>query len=733
MRKTILLICLAVLGLVNLQAQKEVPAVNALLNRVGGNGTSTRINALLDEKLAPGEEVFEIRTLKGKPCVKGSSISALTTGINWYLNHYAQVNVSWNHLSWDLSKTSFPLPVSPERHTCDALYRYYLNYCTFSYSMATWTWERWQQEIDWMALHGINMPLQIVGLEVVWKNLLEKDYGYTREEANAFVAGPAFQAWWGMNNLEGWGGPNPDWWYERQLQLSKKIIQRQKELGMQPVLPGFSGMVPSNFQEKTGISSQNQGTWCSFIRPMILDPTGPSYTDVASKYYARLEEVMGKSLYYSMDPFHEGGRIKSGQYKEGYQTIFKAMDECCGSDTKWVIQQWQWDDIQATSLEAVSPGRLVVLDLFSDGNPGFDKFQGYGQQQGVYCSIPNFGGRTGFFGRIPRMGKDYFSFKAKYPQIKGIGAAPEAIEQTPVVYDFLFELPWMGKEPDTQQWILQYATARYGMADPDALEAWKIILQTALNNTDGLQGPHEAVMCARPSLEVQAVSSWGGTRLFYHPQDLVKAVGLLLESKIPAQQPNYAYDVCDMTRQILSDYSKQLLSEIKEAHEKGNTVLFNQLKNRFLELILDVDTLLGTNENFRLGHWTERARDMAGEVASTTDEDRNWLEMNARLLISTWGDKASSDRSGLRDYSYRQWQGMLKDYYYPRWKYFFEHDLQTAAGSWFYGEWEWAHNLRVDFSHEGLTTEKLVTRYSPTPEGNTIAEAKRILKKYFSK
>ena len=92
--------------------------------------------------------------------------------------------------------------------------------------MSTWTWERWEKEIDWMALHGINMPLQIVGLDVVWKRLLTEYYNYTSEEANAFIAGPCFQAWWGMNNLEQWGGPNPEWWYERQEILAKKICDR---------------------------------------------------------------------------------------------------------------------------------------------------------------------------------------------------------------------------------------------------------------------------------------------------------------------------------------------------------------------------------------------------------------------------------------------------------------------------------------------------------------------------
>ena len=29
--------------------------------------------------------------------------------------------------------------------------------------MAFWNWERWEQEIDWMALQGINLPLAFTG------------------------------------------------------------------------------------------------------------------------------------------------------------------------------------------------------------------------------------------------------------------------------------------------------------------------------------------------------------------------------------------------------------------------------------------------------------------------------------------------------------------------------------------------------------------------------------------
>ncbi|MBO7301728.1 MAG: hypothetical protein J6U58_03365, partial [Bacteroidaceae bacterium] len=121
--------------------------------------------------------------------------------------------------------------------------------------MAFWTWDRWQKEIDWMALHGINAPLNLVGLDVVTRKFL-KELGVSENDIDAYIAGPGFIAWFAMNNLEGWGGTiesqgtgvfmqgNPDWWYTRQEQLCRNMLQRMRELGMQPVIPGFSGQVP---------------------------------------------------------------------------------------------------------------------------------------------------------------------------------------------------------------------------------------------------------------------------------------------------------------------------------------------------------------------------------------------------------------------------------------------------------------------------------------------------------
>ena len=718
-----ILVSLLCLFLLTFEVKSEVinpAAVTNLLDRILGQRTTDNgqqlIVTILDENItqtptanSQQPDTFIITSKDGKPCVKGNSFLAITTGINWYLNHYAHINISWSQLTIDnIENYDFPLPEKEERHVCSADYRYYLNYCTFSYSMSVWTWERWEQEIDWMALHGINMPLQIVGLDVVWKRLLTEYYNYTSEEANDFIAGPCFQAWWGMNNLEGWGGPNPDWWYERQAELAKKICDRMRELGMHPVLPGFSGMVPSNFTEKTGISSNAQGDWCGFKRPHILNPNTEDFKLMAANYYKVLHEVMGSSEYYSMDPFHEGANTSGIDVAAAYKSIADAMYAANEDiDEKWVIQYWQWNPDQYHVLDQVKKGSLIILDLFSTAHT---HFQEYRSHDAVYCMLPNFGGRSGFMGRFNVVIDGYFENKASHSNVKGIGATPEAIGYVPVVYDVLYELPWYETKPDAEEWMRNYTVSRYGVESTLAQEAWELLRMSALDCETSLQGPHEAVTCARPSLTVDRVSSWGGTELFYDARDVAQAAEKLLEADLEGE--NYYYDLVDIWRQTLTDKSYYLLNEINEAHQNDDSVIFIKTRDEFMKLIEDIDMLLNTNKHFLLGTWTEMARAIADEVEGTTESDCDWLELeNARTLITTWGEEVNANRGGLRDYSYRQWAGMLKDFYLPRWEYLFNNNMTSPPGGWFEMERQWALDKTLRYSDTPKGDAKEVIRY----------------------
>ena len=98
-------------------------------------------------------DFFELDQKGDKVVIRGNNYVSIATGLNWYLKYHAGIHLSWNGMTADLPEV-LPAVMKKERHETNLPYRYAYNYCTFSYSMAFWDWERWQQEIDWMALHG---------------------------------------------------------------------------------------------------------------------------------------------------------------------------------------------------------------------------------------------------------------------------------------------------------------------------------------------------------------------------------------------------------------------------------------------------------------------------------------------------------------------------------------------------------------------------------------------------
>lgn len=130
-------------------------------------------------------------------------------------------------------------------------YRFAYNYCTLSYTAAFWDWNRWQREIDFLALSGFTHALVTAGLEKTWEDFLI-GLGYPREKALRFIPNPAFAAWWNMGNLEGHGGPLTQQQIDRMAQLGRRIVSRMEQLGMTPVLQGYVGFVPADLRRTCG-------------------------------------------------------------------------------------------------------------------------------------------------------------------------------------------------------------------------------------------------------------------------------------------------------------------------------------------------------------------------------------------------------------------------------------------------------------------------------------------------
>ena len=774
----LLLVTLLTANTAKAQAPEATPqqAIAALLNRIGGNGAADKFEIVIDAALAKeGKDVFIITSQNGKPCIKGNNQLSVATGINWYLNHYAHINLTWNNLTTDLSKVTLPVPTTEEKHVSSAAYRYDFNTCTFSYSMAFWTWERWQQEIDWMALHGINAPLNLVGLDVVTLKFL-RELGVSENDINAYIAGPGFIAWCAMNNLEGWGGTinspstgvdmsgNPNWWYTRQEQLCRNMLQRMRELGMQPVIPGFSGQVPNCITKYTinGFSSGdviNNGTWAGgYTRPDILKPNTESYRTFAKVYYKHLHEVMGVSELYSIDPFHEGSLPSGVSNETCYPNIMKELDNHFGNveqsikDTykvtkspSWIIQYWQGVPQSGAFTAMKNAGykdRFIGLDLFADNiyadNAAKWRTNYYDTCPYIYCMLHNFGGRSGLHGRLETTMDGYFQALAKNNNCQGIGATPEGTETNPILYDMLFELPWMDKNPGADAWLAEYSHSRYGVDSKTALEALKNLKKSVWDCRVNQQGTSEAVILARPNWTINSVSSWSTSAIYWDTQDVLLAADQLYSVKdlVTANGgqdgiANYNYDFIDVVRQAMVDYAAQLLPLINAA--RGNNAEYTRLYKLYLQLMLDLDTMLSYDENFKLERWTSLARNIADEVAGTTENDRNWLEWNARTQVTVW----SKGNTDLHDYSNRCWAGLIKDFHYWRWKYFFENNGSAPNGGWHNGfEYPWTVDFNETYSYAGdyskvvIPDDMTATEKAAQTFGNYFGRVKGATKNY---
>lgn len=770
-----ILVTLALISCILLHAHP----LTGLLERID-RGASKRI-AIEIKPDDSGRDYFEISQKGTKPLIRANSYVNAAVGLNWYLKYYCGVHLSWNCMQSKLP-TSLPVVTNTERHETNLTLRYDFNYCTFSYSMAFWDWERWQTEIDWMALHGINMPLAAVGHECVWRNMMLR-MGYSEEEVGKFIAGPAFLAWWEMNNLEGWGGPLPLSWYKQQEALQKKILRRMNEYGMHPVLPGYSGMKPSFASEKKKDKTEKKDAnvdasleteesaqssiqlWNGFTRPGVIFPNDPLFDEYARLFYEETKKLYGTAEYYSIDPFHEAKNLPEDlNIGEAGKKIMQTMKQYGNQEAKWVLQGWS-ENPRDEMIMAIEPGDLLILDLFSECRPQYGdpnsvwyREQGYRGHDWMFCMLENFGANVGMHGRMDQLIGNYYNARKNFDQhMKGWGLTMEGSETNAIMYELMSELPWRSEEITKESWTRQYVAARYGMAakteeaetvgnevENSLMEAWTQLINGIYNCPRGnnQQGPSESIFCSRPSLSSYQASSWSKMVPYYNASSTMSAA-ISMTSVAEAIQTahkdgklndaawdNFQYDLVDVCRQAIADKARTIYHQLVADFKNFDSQSFKRHSNNFLQCLLLQDELLATRSEFRVGHWTEQAKQLA-----TNDDEAKQYEWNARVQITTWGNRYCADTGKLRDYAHKEWNGLLKDFYYKRWEHFFgilqdELDgklpMSPIGNSSTKTDSNPAFNIDWYAMEEPWTLDR--SPYPAKPEGSPLEMAEKVLK-----
>jgi len=615
---------------------------------------------------AGGKDVFELQSSGGRLFLRGSSSSAIGYGFHWYLTYYCHAQVSRAGTQLQLPD---PLPQVPRliRVISPYRFRYFLNYCTFNYSMAFWDWARWEKELDWMALNGINMSLSVIGMEAVWQNTLRK-FSFSDNEIKAFIPGPAYTAWWLMGNLEGWGGPVSQAWIDGRVKLEQKILRRMRELGIHPVMQGFYGIVPDTLREKfPGSKTYYGGIWAGdhgFRRPAFLDPQDSLFAAMAKVFYSEEHKLYGDVDFYGGDPFHEGGNSQGIDIGKSAALIHKAMLKAHPAAT-WVLQGWSGNPTDKL-LQGAGKSHVMILDLFAEGEPQWEKRRGYDGRPWAWCTLLNFGSKVGLYGKLDTCASAPFrALASSYGRsLCGIGTMSEGIETNPVNYECIYEMAWRSRPPDLKDWMKDFAFARYGRKLPAAEQAWAILHETAYNCPTNQYGCSESIFCARPCMDVKAAWKWGTIAIYYDTARLRQALHLLLSCAGElARVDTYQYDLVDLSRQVIADYGQRVYRQLIDAFNQRDSAGLDNGSRLFILLIQKQDSLLATRKEFLLGNWIHAAKAIAASPGDTA-----MMEWNARTLISVWGNMGVAE--DLHEYSNREWNGMLGGLYLQRWMIF---------------------------------------------------------------
>lgn len=671
-----------------------------------------------------GKDIFELESKNNKIVVRGNNINSMAVGLNHYLKYYALTTVSW-YKSESINIPSFLPPVSERiRKEATTPNRFFLNYCTSGYTMPWWKWDDWERLIDWMALNGVTMPLATTGQEAIWYKVWS-DMGFTDLQIRSYFSGPSYLPWHRMANIDSWGGPLPKSWIDDQLNLQKKIVKRERELGMTPVLPAFSGHVPGILKDKyPEVKLTELKAFSGFnaqYNTFFMDPLDPMFMTIQKAFLEEQTRQFGTDHIYGADPFNE---MTPPSWEPDYlasvsKTIYSSMTQV-DTAAQWLQMGWiffndrkNWTYERGKAfLTAVPQDKMIILDYYAEKIEIYKLTDNFHGQPYIWSYLNNFGGNTFMKGNVKDTDKRINTvFKEGGPNLWGLGGTLEGLDVNMFMFEYVFEKAWEQDPTDINEWATKLANRRLGKKDRHATEAWKLLFDK-IYISEGEQ--HQtSLTCARPCFTGH--NSWFTINTIpYDNNDLLKAWSLLQKSATAKSPDVYKFDVVNVGRQVLGNHFTVARDSFTAAYDRKDLAEVEIRGKRMMEIIHDMDELLSTESSFLLGKWLNDAESFGKSKA-----EKQYYNEDARKIITIWG-------GNLADYASREWAGLMKDYYGERWRMFITDATEALKNDVPFDIK--AFNKKVaDF---GLSWTKETKKYTPRPDGDYLKISKRLYEKY---
>lgn len=608
--------------------------------------------------------------------VTGTSAVALCKGFYDYILDNGFGIVSWTGNRLDLPDS---LPTVQRTETVSPFsHHLYDNVCTFGYTYPLWTWEQWEREIDWMAMHGFDMPLAPIAGEAIFARVW-REMGLSDEEINEYFTSPLHLPWMRMGNMTAVGGGLGDKWQKDQIALQHKILDRMRSLGMTPVFQGFAGFVPKAMKEHFPEINLTETKW-SGLKSYMLSPLDSLFSVIGTEYIKEWEKEFGKGEYYLIDSFNEmdipfgpkGSKERYETLQTYGRTVYESVKEA-NPDAVWVMQGWMfghnrgiWDkeSVQAL-LSGVPDDKMMIIDLAVDFNEyvwknetSWDYLDGMYGKQWIWSTVPNFGGRNTLNGPVDFYLNGHLEALGSENKgaLKGYGTSPEGVENNEIIYELISAAGWSDSEQDVDEFLARYSAARYGATTEGVLNFWKEMRQSAYCN---FTNNAKFLWQQRPAYHRLETMNVNG-HYFKAIEDFLSDYDTLKDNEL------YRTDAIQYAALYIAAKADYVFKAANWAMAAGDIEKARSLQKLLDTMLLDTDRLLESHPLFRLQRWFDFA-----ENSGTSDTERMTFKRETRKLLSTWAGGPS-----LGDYSARVWSGLIRDYYAPRLRHYFEAALK---------------------------------------------------------
>lgn len=365
-----------------------------------------------------------------------------------------------------------------------------------------------------------------------------------------------------------------------------------------------------------------------------------------------------------------------------YMGLNRTDPDAIWSFQGWAIVDWSTQE-QGRSfrgfVDAVPQGKFAVVDMSVDGSGEWQKwnnsaFFGAGF---VWTTLHDFGGTDGMKGDLARINLIPTTAPSG-AAVWGTGYTPEGIDQNPAYYDFMMQQNWRAAQvTDITAWAVDRAHRRYGLTSykSEVATAWALLVNSTYAQDLSVQDSTGIPHFPGSSSQFQADRRTPTPRLCLTWQAwgaMLKATSYINANALET----FRYDLVNLGREMLAQLATPVSMNFSDAinAKSMDPATVAATGSLYVQLLLDADTLVGTDSAFLLGPWLDMARQFGANSSDCANGDQpmdcpSFYEWNARSQLTTWNPVpygAAQIPGGPIDYASKHWSGLIKDYYAAR-------------------------------------------------------------------